>query len=185
LPAQLGGPTNDRRHLDRRRGRLISAPGEANASDRRTAMGGDHETGGTVSTNFQERSAAWSGWVIFAGIVMFTIGCVNLIQGFVALFKNDVYLVSKSGLIATTSFSYWGWALLLWGALMIIVALGLFSGNEAARWFAIAAVVVNIIIQFSWFPAYPLWSLVVIGLDFAVLYALTAAWTDVKEDLST
>ena len=135
-------------------------------------------------SNVQMRGTAWSGWVIFAAIIMFTIGCVNLIQGFVALFKSDVYLVSENGLIATTNYSYWGWALLLWGALMIIVALGLFSGNEAARWFAIAAVVVNVIVQFSWFPAYPLWSLVVIGLDFAVLYALTAAWKDVKPELT-
>ena len=89
------------------------------------------------------------------------------------------------GLIATTNYSYWGWALLLWGALMIIVALGLFSGNEAARWFAIGAVVVNVIIQFSWFPAYPLWSLVVIGLDAAVIYALTAGWRGAKAELAT
>jgi len=138
-----------------------------------------------VSSNLQERSTAWTGWVIFAGILIFMIGCLNVIQGFVALFQSDVYLVTKNGLIATTSYSYWGWALLLWGALLIIVALGLFSGNEAARWFAIAAVVVNVIIQFAWFPSYPLWSLLVIGLDAAVLYALTVGWKDVKPELSS
>jgi hypothetical protein len=123
--------------------------------------------------------------VVFAGVVMFTIGCLNVIQGFVALFKDDVYLVTENGLIATTNYSYWGWTLLLWGALMILVALGLFSGSEWARWFAIGAVVVNVIIQFSWFPAYPLWSLVVIGLDAAVLYALTAGWRGAQAELST
>ena len=138
-----------------------------------------------MSSNVQDRGTAWSGWVIFAAIVMFTIGCFTVIQGFVALFKDDVLLVGESGLVATTNFSYWGWWLLIWGAVMIIVALGLFSGNEAARWFAIAAVVVNLITQFAWFPAYPLWSLVVIGLDLAVLYGLTAAWRDVKADLTS
>ena len=138
-----------------------------------------------MSSNLQVRASAWTGWVVFAGVVMFTIGCLNVIQGFVALFKDDVYLVTENGLIATTNYSYWGWALLLWGALMIIVALGLFSGNEGARWIAIGAVVVNVIIQFSWFPAYPLWSLVVIGLDAAVIYALTAGWKGAKAELGT
>lgn len=137
-----------------------------------------------MSTTFQERSSAWTGWVIFAGVVMFMVGCLNVIQGFAALFRDDVYLVTKSGLLVTTSYSYWGWALLIWGGLMILVALALFAGNEAARWFAIAAVAVNVIIQFSWFPSYPLWSMVVIGLDAAILYALTAGWREAKAELA-
>lgn len=137
-----------------------------------------------MSTTFQERSSAWTGWVIFAGVVMFMVGCLNVIQGFAALFRDDVYLVTKSGLLVTTSYSYWGWALLIWGGLMILVALALFAGNEAARWLAIAAVAVNVIIQFSWFPSYPLWSMVVIGLDAAILYALTAGWREAKAELA-
>jgi len=122
--------------------------------------------------------------VVFAGVVMFMVGCLNVIQGLAALLRDDVYLVTKSGLLVTTSYSYWGWALLIWGGLLILVALALFAGNEASRWFAIAAVAVNVIIQFSWFPAYPLWSLVVIGLDLAVLYALTAGWREAKAELA-
>jgi hypothetical protein len=44
-------------------------------------------------------------------------------------------------------------------------------------------VVVNGIVQIAWFPAYPLWSLVAIGLEIAVLYALTAGWKDAKSEL--
>lgn len=40
------------------------------------------------------------------------------------------------------------------------------------------------IIQFSWFPSYPLWSMVVIGLDAAILYALTAGWREAKAELA-
>ncbi len=138
-----------------------------------------------MSTNTQEQSGAWTGWVIFAAIVMFTIGCFNAIMGLAALLKDDVYLVTKDGLLLTTSYSYWGWALIIWGGLLVLVALGLFAGNEASRWFAIGAVIVNLIIQFAWFPAYPLWSLIVIALDLAVLYALTAAWKGAKAELLT
>ncbi len=137
-----------------------------------------------MPTSFEERSSAWTGWVIFAGAVLFIVGCLNVIQGLAALLRDDVYLVTKSGLLVTTSYSYWGWALILWGGLMALVALGLFVGNEASRWFAIAVVAVNLIMQFTWFPAYPLWSIVVIGLNAAVLYALTAGWKEAKAALT-
>ena len=42
---------------------------------------------------------------------------------------------------------------------------------------------VNMIGQIRWFPAYPLWSLVAIGLGIAVLYALTAGWKAARRDL--
>jgi hypothetical protein len=134
--------------------------------------------------DFKEQSGAWTGWVIFAAAVLFTIGCFNIIMGLAALLKDEVYLVSKNGLLLTTSYTYWGWWLILVGGLVILVALGLFSGNEVARWFAILAVVVNLITQFGWFPAQPIWSLIVIGLDVAVLYALTAAWKGAKAELT-
>ena len=55
------------------------------------------------------------------------------------------------------------------------------AGGGFGRWFAIIVVAVNMIGQFAWFPAYPLWSLVVIGLSVAVLWALTAGWRDLME----
>ena len=51
------------------------------------------------------------------------------------------------------------------------------------RWFAIAAIIINGIGQIAWFPAYPLWSLLAIGLEIAVLYALTAGWKEARDDL--
>ena len=37
--------------------------------------------------------------------------------------------------------------------------------------------------QLAWFPAYPLWSLVAIGLGVTVLFALTARWRPAKAEL--
>ena len=34
--------------------------------------------------------------------------------------------------------------------------------------------------QFAFFPAYPLWSLIVIGISAVVLWALTFGWRDVS-----
>ena len=114
---------------------------------------------------------------------MFTIGAIDIIQGLAALLKEETYAVTESGLLVTTNFTAWGWALIIWGIVLIAAAAALFSGKEWGRWFAIVALIVNGIGQIAWFPAYPLWSLLAIGLEIAVLYALTAGWKDVKATL--
>lgn len=136
-----------------------------------------------MSTDQYRGSSAWGGWLIFAAIVLGTVGFVNAIQGLAALVKDEVYLVTKSGLLVTADFTAWGWTLLIWGVLMVLVALGLVGARGWARWIAVGVVVVNLIIQFAWFPAYPLWSLVAIGLDMTVLYALTARWDEAQTSI--
>ena len=134
-------------------------------------------------TTDTDRGTAWTGWVIFAAAVMFTIGALDIIQGIVALAKDETYLVTESGLLVTTNFTAWGWALIIWGIVLILAAAALFGGKEWGRWFALVVVIVNMIGQFAWFPAYPLWSLVAIGLGIAVIYALTAGWKGAKAEL--
>ena len=129
------------------------------------------------------RSSPWTGWIIFAGAVLLTIGAVDIIQGLAALLKDEVYLVTDSGLLVTGDFTAWGWTLIIWGAVLVLAAFALFAGKEWGRWFAIVAVVVNGIVQIAWFPAYPLWSLLAVGLEIAVLYALTAGWKDAQAGL--
>jgi len=127
------------------------------------------------------RAGAVAGWVLFAGALIFIVGVLDIIQGLVAIFKKEVYAVGESGLILTTNYSTWGWMLLIWGIVMALAALSLFAGGGFGRWFAIIVVAVNMIGQFAWFPAYPLWSMVAIGLSVAVLWALTAGWSELAE----
>ena len=136
-----------------------------------------------MTTNNRDVPSAWSGWIVFAGVMLFIVGCINVIQGLAALIKHTVYVLPNSGLLVSTSYTTWGWVLVVWGIIMATAAYGLFSGSEAARWFAVILVVINLFGQFAWFPAYPLWSLIVIALDVAVLFALTARWHEARADL--
>ena len=135
-----------------------------------------------MSTDEYRQSSA-TGWVIFAAAVMLTIGAIDIIQGLAALLKEETFAVTDSGLLVTTDFTRWGWSLIIWGIVLILAAAALFSGKGWGRWFAIFAVIINAIGQIAWFPAYPLWSLLAIGLGIAVLYALTAGWKDAQPDL--
>lgn len=134
-----------------------------------------------MATEVQHTAAI--GWTMFAAAVMIVVGAFDVIQGFVALFKDEVYVVAQSGLIITADYTAWGWALIIWGAVLIIAALSLFAASGFGRWFAIVVVTVNMIGQFAFFPAYPLWGVVAIGLSLAVLWALTLGWRDVREGM--
>lgn len=135
-----------------------------------------------MSTN-QNPGTPWTGWVFFAGIVLVAIGCINAIQGLVAILKHTVYVVPGSNLVLTTNYKTWGWTLLIWGIVMALAGFGLFGAKGWSRWFAIVVVFINLVGQFAFFPAFPLWSLVVIGMDIAVLLALTVHWQDAREDI--
>jgi hypothetical protein len=136
-----------------------------------------------MSTDTYQPSA-WSGWIIFAAAVIFTIGAIDIIQGITALAKDGTYAIPEADLLVTTDFTTWGWALIIWGIVMMLAAAALFAGKEWGRWFAIVVIIINGIGQIAWFPAYPLWSLLAIGLEIAVLYALTAGWKAAKSDLT-
>jgi hypothetical protein len=112
---------------------------------------------------------------------MFTVGAIDIIQGLAALLKETTYVIpgGEGSLLVTTNFDTWGWVLIIWGAVLMLSAGSLFAGRGWGRWFGIAAVLVNMIV----FPAYPLWSLVALGLGVAVLWALAAGWKDARTDL--
>ena len=137
-----------------------------------------------MSTDSYKPSAA-SGWVVFAAAVMITVGAIDIIQGLAALLKETTYVIpgGENALLVTTSYDAWGWALIIWGTILVLSALSLFAAKGWGRWFGIVAVIVNMIVQIAWFPAFPLWSLVAIGLGVAVLWALTAGWQEAKADL--
>ena len=127
---------------------------------------------------------AWSGWISFAGLVIIIVGVMDVLQGFLAIVKDE-YVVATSKGIAILDVTAWGWATLIWGALLILVALGLMGGAGWARWLAIIGVAVNAIQQMAFmanYPqAYPLWNLIIVALNIVVLYALTARWAGFKE----
>ena len=68
----------------------------------------------------------------------------------------------------------WGWIMLIVGVLLIIAAMGVFSGSGFARWFGIFAAALLAIDQFMFAQAYPFWSLLMFALAVLVIYALAA-----------
>jgi len=115
---------------------------------------------------------AWVGWVWFAAFTLIALGLFNITTGLVAVFNTkDVVAWTNSGL-AIVDVSTWGWVHLVVGVLILLTGFALFGGAGWARFVAILLVIVNLVTQFVSLPVTPWWSLVVIGLDIVVLWAL-------------
>ena len=130
-------------------------------------------------------SKSMAGWIGFAGILMVIVGAVDLLQGLIAIIEDEYFVLTPSGALVV-DLTTWGWFLLVWGALLGLVGLGLLGAQAWARWFGIVLISLNILVQlgFAGDSSYPLWALTAIILNIVVLYALTARWTESTEELA-
>ena len=124
----------------------------------------------------------WTEWVGFAGLMMVLIGILNVVQGLIAIIRDDYYVLSAEQIIVF-DLTTWGWILLIWGVILALAGWALAIGAGWARWFTIVVVSLNVILQlgFAGSGQYPLWALTVLALNVLVLYALTVRWSEVEE----
>ncbi|CAN5397939.1 hypothetical protein BH09ACT9_BH09ACT9_13530 [soil metagenome] len=114
------------------------------------------------------------GTTVAAACLLFVAGIVALLQGIAALADNDLLIV---GVNYTFEFDVTtlGWIHIVLGIIGIAVSLGLFVGMAWARGMAFVIAALSIVANFLWMPYYPLWSIVIIALDVAVIWAV-ATW---------
>jgi hypothetical protein len=112
------------------------------------------------------------GMVLFASILLLVVGCFNVIQGIAAIANSHVFTANAQYVFANQR--AWGWITLILGVLQLIAAAGVLAGNQLARWFAVAVIVLNAIDQMFFIPAYPFWSLTIIAMDVVALWGLCA-----------
>jgi hypothetical protein len=129
-------------------------------------------------------SKSMAGWIGFAGIVMLILGCIDFIEGLIAIFDDKYYVVTASGFLVV-DLTTWGWVMLLWGVVLFFAGLALMAAQGWARWFTIVVVSLNILGQLGFLgnSQYPLWTLTAMALNIVVLYALTARWSESAEDI--
>jgi hypothetical protein len=118
------------------------------------------------------KDLAWLGWVIFVGIMLFSSGVLNVVQGVVALVNDDYYAVAASSLAVDVNYTIWGWAFLVVGAALLASGLGVVVGYPWARVVAIVVAAINALVNLGFAAAYPVWTVVAVGFDILVIYAL-------------
>jgi hypothetical protein len=116
---------------------------------------------------------AWVGWIAFAGLIMLVLGMFHVIQGLVALFQDEYFLVGKSGLTVHVDFTTWGWIHLIGGVIIAGAGIALFTGRVWARTIGVILAMVSAIINVGFLSEYPIWSAIMIAFDVLVIWALT------------
>jgi hypothetical protein len=123
------------------------------------------------------RSGLAAGFIVFAGIAMVLIGAFHALQGLVALFNDDFYVVGQKWTFEF-DLTTWGWIHLLVGVGVVVAGFFVFAGAAWARMVGIGVAALSALLNFMWLPYYPIWSLVVIALDVMVIWALSVHGRD-------
>lgn len=117
-----------------------------------------------------------SGWIAFAAIILFINGCFAGFWGLAAIFNDEVVTVGGGEGVVIWDITAWGWITLIISILMIVTAIGLFTGNRGARWIAVLFATLSALAQFAIVTAFPLWAILVIVLNIVVIYQLVVRW---------
>ena len=127
----------------------------------------------------QNEPSGWAiGWALFAAVVLITVGCFQVIAGIAAVAEDEV-LVKGQEYFLQLDVTQWGWVHLILGAILILSGLGIMTGNVVARTVGVFVAALSAIANFAFIPWYPVWSIAIIAVDIAVIWALTAHGRDV------
>ena len=109
-----------------------------------------------------------SGWVTFAGVMLFVVGVLNLIYGIAAIGDSKFFIQDQKFILS--NLNTWGWITLLIGVLQLLAAFSLWSGNTYGRVIAIFSASLGAIGSLMSIPAYPFWSLAIFAMCIIVIH---------------
>jgi hypothetical protein len=109
-----------------------------------------------------------SGWVTFAGVMLFIVGVLNVIYGIAAIGDSTFFVQDQKYIIS--NLNTWGWVTLILGLFQFFAAFSLWSGGLYGRVFAIVAASLSAIGALLSIPAYPFWSLAVFAIDIIIIH---------------
>ena len=100
------------------------------------------------------------------------IGAFEAVAGLTAIIDDKFFVVTRNYTfdLDVTAF---GWIHLILGAVILITGFGLFTRSAWAAVTAIVLAMLSALENFFFIPHYPIWALLVIGLDIWVIWALT------------
>ena len=128
-------------------------------------------------SSYGESTSLARGVTVFAGVMLATLGSLQILQGLAAVLKDDVFV---RGIEYTYKFdvSTWGWIHMLLGVIGVAVGIGILMGQTWAGVGGIAIAVVSLLSQFMFMPYYPFWSMLLIFMDIVVVWALATTLGD-------
>ncbi|MFF4088038.1 hypothetical protein ACFYY9_14305 [Streptomyces nigra] len=119
-------------------------------------------------------SGGLTGALVFAGVLMLVDGVLAILQGISALAADDVY-ARVGDYVFKGSLTTWGWVLLALGVVAVSVGHGILRGAWWARLTGIFLASLGMVAHFLFLPYAPVWSVIMVAVDFFVIMALALA----------
>ena len=132
-----------------------------------------------MSTSKDAQPTGWTGWVVFAAVLMVVAGGIWAIQGLIAVFNDNLVIFGTEGAILL-DVTGWGWIHIILGALLVLAGILVLRGNMFGRINAVILAMLSIIGNFVWMPDYPVWASEIITLDVFILYAVIIHGREMK-----
>jgi hypothetical protein len=121
----------------------------------------------------ETRPSGWAvGFVVFAAVMMMLAGGFQTIAGIAAIFEDEFFVVGPN-YVYDIDVTAWGWIHLILGVILFAAGAGVLSGATWARVVGITLASLSAFANFFFIPYYPVWSIVIIALDVAVIWALS------------
>ena len=129
-------------------------------------------------------SRSMAGWIGFAGILMVLLGGLSIFQGLIALLEDDYYVPTQAGYLVF-DITGWGWIMLIWGVVLVLVGFALLNGASWARWVTILLVSINVFGQLGFLGNTndQVWLLITLTFNIIILYALIVRWHESEREL--
>jgi hypothetical protein len=95
----------------------------------------------------------------------------NFLEGLAALIRGSFFIVLPH-YAYNISVTGWGWFHLILGLVVLAAGVGLFLNKAWARYTGVGIAAISAVINFLYIPYQPVWSIVVIAIDVAIIWAL-------------
>jgi hypothetical protein len=125
-----------------------------------------------------ERSAWAVGYSVFAAVMLMLIGAFHFMAGLVGIVDDEFYVVSQKW-VFEFDVTTWGWIHLIGGALVVLAGLSVLKGHMYGRIVGTFVAAISALVNFAWLPYQPWWSILMIALSVAVMWALTIHGRDI------
>ena len=131
-------------------------------------------------TTSESQPTLWAGWIMFGSLMMMMLGSFHVVQGLVALFRSEYYLVGRNGLVIDIDYTAWGWAHLVLGAVVLATGIAVLYGQMWARVAGVVIALGSALVNLAFLAAFPVWSMMMIAFDVLVIWALTVHGGEMK-----
>ncbi|MGF0318110.1 DUF7144 family membrane protein [Nocardia fluminea] len=113
-----------------------------------------------TTTSHPVRQGLAAGITMLAVVMLLVAGTLSILRGVAGVTKDEIFLIPSEYSLAIE-------------VLLVAVAIGMMLTATWARIFAYCLAAISIVANFASLPYYPWWSVIIIAIDLAVIWAVS------------